>query len=298
MTLESRLNNLPKSECRRLFHGRGKCHPGLEGICVDWYPPYLLITLYDQKNESDATELISFAKTKGEISGIVLQKRYLDKSPKEVVYGEVPPKIEAQENGLKFGVNLLSNQNHGFFLDTRLGRELVKKRSYGKKVLNLFSYTCSFSVYAIDGGAESVVNMDMSKGALSMGSENHKINNITKGVARFFAHDIFRSFGKIKRFGPYDLVIIDPPSYQGKSFCYKKDYKKIVKRLPDFLAQGGEVIACLNDPLESRQFLIDLFNEHSELKMADLVFSPSEFEEECDDAGVKIISFCESLDAQ
>ncbi len=294
----SKIQDLDSVECRRLFHGRGKCYIGFEGICVDWYPPFLLITLYEESNESAAHEVIDACKERSEIKGIILQKRYLPKSPKEVVWGDVPERVIATENGIKFWINLLSNQNHGFFLDTRLGRELVKEHSSGKKVLNLFSYTCAFSLYAYHGGASSIVNIDMSKGAINIGSENHQLNDVPKGMVRFLAHDIFKSFGKIKKLGPYDLIIIDPPSYQGKSFSYKTDYKKIVKRLGEFLAPGGEVIACLNDPMEGHQFLLDLFSENSDLKSADIIFSPPEFEEQNDDAGVKIIRYRDVQDAQ
>lgn len=67
-----------------------------------------------------------------------------------------------------------------------------------RKVLNLFAYTCAFSVAALKGGADEVVNMDMSKGALAIGKQNHLLNGLTAG-ARFLGHDIFKSWGKLKK---------------------------------------------------------------------------------------------------
>ena len=84
-------------------------------------------------------------------------------------------------------------------------------------VLNLFAYTCAFSVVALQAGARLVVNVDMGQGTMATGQQNHQINGITAG-ASFLVHDIFKAWGKINRSGPYGLVIVDPPSYQKGSF--------------------------------------------------------------------------------
>ena len=108
-------------------------------------------------------------------------------------------------------------------------------------------------VAALQAGAGQVVNIDMSKGALSSGQQNHRLNQLAG--AQFWPHDIFSSWGKITRTGPYQLVIMDPPSYQKGSFVATKDYARIMRRLPDLLAPGGHALLCLNAPELGLAFL-------------------------------------------
>ena len=94
----------------------------------------------------------------------------------------------------------------------------------------------------------------MSDGALAIGKCNHFQNGLTAG-ASFLPHDIFSSWGKITRGGPYDLVVLDPPSYQKGSFVAEKDYARLIRRLPDLLAPGGHALLCLNSPKLGPAFL-------------------------------------------
>ena len=181
--------------------------------------------------------------------------------------GTVPDPHVVTENGSSFRVHVLKGQNHGLFLDMAEGREWVRAfvRNYGAdqprlKVLNLFAYTCAFSVVALQAGAKQVVNVDMSHGAMAIGQQNHPINGITTG-ATFLMHDIFKTWGKITRSGPYGLVIVDPPSYQKGSFIATKDYAKLMRRLPELLAPGGYALLCLNAPELGLDFLQDQMQE-------------------------------------
>lgn len=126
----------------------------------------------------------------------------------------------------------------------------------GARVLNLFAYTCAFSVVALQAGAGQVVNLDMSPGALAIGQLNHRLNGLDKR-ASFLAHDLFKSWGKVSRGGPYDLVIMDPPSYQNGSFVATKDYARLLRRLPELLAPGGHALLCLNAPELGPAFIQD-----------------------------------------
>jgi 23S rRNA (cytosine1962-C5)-methyltransferase len=128
-------------------------------------------------------------------------------------------------------------------------------------VLNLFAYTCAFSVVAIAAGAEKVVNVDMSSAALNLGRANHQLNNLAKSKSEFVAENILKSWSRVKKPGPYDLVIIDPPSYQKGSFIAEKDYAKVIRRLPELMPAGGLVLACLNAPELSEGFLKQQFVE-------------------------------------
>jgi 23S rRNA (cytosine1962-C5)-methyltransferase len=114
---------------------------------------------------------------------------------------------------------------------------------------------------AIAAGAEKVVNVDMSSAALNLGRANHQLNNFPKTKSEFVAENILKSWSRIKKHGPYDLVVIDPPSFQKGSFIAEKDYAKVVRRLPELMPEGGLVMACLNAPELGAEFLMRLFAE-------------------------------------
>ncbi len=112
--------------------------------------------------------------------------------------------------------------------------EARRQDRYGLKVLNLFAYTCAFSVVALQGGAKQVVNVDMSHGAMATGQQNHQLNGITTGRQLFGARHL-QQLGQDHPQRPYGLVIVDPPSYQKGSFVATKDYARLMRRLPDLL---------------------------------------------------------------
>src|SRR5690606_8886302 len=148
----------------------------------------------------------------------------------------------------------------------------------GKRVLNLFAYTCGFSVAAIAGGARHVVNLDMSRAALSRGRDNHRLNGHDLGQVSFLGHDLFKSWAKVIHNGPYDLVIIDPPTFQKGSFLLTKDYQRVLRRLPELLTSHGTVLACSNDPATGPDFLIEsVTREAPELVFEQRLENPPEF---------------------
>lgn len=264
-------------DARRLFHGRGGVLPEWKHVAVDWYAPAILVTLYadEAQNESLLVDLDRWARAEERVRCLVVQRRYLEKSPVEVLWGILPE--QARENGLRFKLSLASNQNHGFFLDMCPGRDWVRENADGKRVLNLFSYTCALSVAAVAGGAKEVVNLDLSSRALSIGRENHRLNfepEICSRV-RYLSHDLFKSWGRIKRHGPYDMVVLDPPSHQPGSFVALKDYPRMLRRLPEILTpSGADILVCLNAPELGDGFIPDLMQDY--LPSAEWVMSLSE----------------------
>jgi 23S rRNA (cytosine1962-C5)-methyltransferase len=183
----------------------------------------------------------------------------------------------------------MRTQNNSFFLDMRQGRALVREIAAGRRVLNLFAYTCSFSVAALAGDAQSVVNIDMSSAALGVGRENHRLNRHDLAKVNFLAHDIKKSYGKLKRLGPYDLVIIDPPTDQGRSFRVRDDYARIARRLSDWCAPGAYVLACLNAPHLPGSFLDEVIAEEAPfLRKVRQFGAPPEFMESGPDGALKV----------
>ncbi len=208
------------TDTQRLFHGRGHAYQNLSHVNVDWLSPVILITLYSEVDEQwlqkQAKALKALVQT---CCSVQVQRRYEKFAPTQVLIGEAIGSTTVTENGLSYHIELGKAQNSGLFLDMSNGRAWVRAQAKDKKVLNLFAYTCAFSVTAIAGGAVSVVNLDLSKASLSKGRENHRLNyqldkHLNKdstGQVRFEGLDIFKSNSRIKKYGHYDLLVCDPP---------------------------------------------------------------------------------------
>lgn len=194
------------NDAQRVFHGRGGMFPGLEHLTLDWFPPAWLLTSRDIQLPNEELEIIqNYLETRwSKVSkgwnenttfcslNWVYQCRSNSTST-QVMTCENPENHRVSENGMKFMVHLLKGMNHGIFLDMANGRQWVQNHAKDQNVLNLFAYTCGFSVAALHGGATQVVNLDMGKGALKSGQKNHELNGLQG--ARFWAHDIFKTGG-------------------------------------------------------------------------------------------------------
>lgn len=251
-------------DSRRIFHGRGRCFPGLEFLTIDYYQPVLLVVFYKEPPPDFLPLLVEFLydKLSASLSCVLLQRRYITSAPSDVLLGQMPEQVFAQRGPLRFNLHLNAQQNAGFFLDMESGRQWVEQHAQGKRILNLFAYSCAFSVVAAAAGAKVVVNVDMSSSALNLGRANHQLNGLPRESNEYLAENIMKSWGRIKRKGPFDMVIIDPPSYQKGSFVAEKDYARVVRRLPELMPNGGLVLACLNAPELSEDFLQHEFAVH------------------------------------
>ena len=283
-----RPNNLVDSQ--RLFHGRGHAYPELEHVNIDWVAPALIITLYAEV-ERDWLETLcqELAALFPECESLQVQYRCRPKAPFEVMQGSELTQLTAVENELKYHISLGRAQNTGLFLDIANGRTWVKENSQDKNVLNLFSYTCAFSVAAIAGGAQRVVNIDMAKGALSTGRDNHRLNDHDISRVIFQGIDIFKSWSRIKKYGPYDLLISDPPSFQKGSVNIQRDYYKIISRIPQLVKPEGMLMLCLNSPDLDDDFLKQQVNEHCpDCHLVGKIDNPEVFKEAQQGKGLKV----------
>lgn len=294
----------------RIFHGRGSMHPGCEQWVLDAYQPVFVLTSFAPVTDGELTAIGAALQARwaqiapdGEPLNWVFQHRgealrIEGRSETRLMAGAVPDPHVVTEGSARYRVHVLRGQNHGLFLDMAQGRRWVRdfaeaRRAdrYGLKVLNLFAYTCAFSVVALQAGAKHVVNVDMSHGAIAVGQQNHQLNGITTGAA-FLPHDIFSSWGKINRSGPYGLVIVDPPSYQKGSFVATKDYARLMRRLPDLLAPGGHALLCLNAPELGLDFLQDQMRELApELRFVERVANPAAFADADEARALKVLVY-------
>lgn len=256
-------NNLENKtfEIKRVFHGRGNFYEDFNYLTVDSLNEILFATFFEES--SDENEIIKALKDIANAYNyktFIVQKKYKKDELNEAIIGEIPPFYIVVENGLKYKINFF-NKNIGIFLDMKIGREYISSICNDKNVLNLFSYTCAFSVVAINAKAKQVVNVDMAKSALTTGRENHHLNNLDTKKVKFMPYDILKSWNRIKKEGPYDIIIIDPPSFQKGSFAATKDYEKIIKKLPELASENCIVLSCLNAPELDSDFIKQKFEE-------------------------------------
>ena len=301
------------TEAQRLFHGRGGLYPGCEQWVLDAYPPVFVLTSFAPAADEQLATIgaalqarwAQIAPAGGPLNWVFQHRGPRSqalgakgRSETRLMAGAVPDPHVVTEAGARYRVHVLRGQNHGLFLDMAAGRRWVhdyaaarSQDRYGLKVLNLFAYTCAFSVVALQAGAKQVVNVDMSHGAIGIGQQNHQLNGITSG-ATFLPHDIFSSWGKINRSGPYGLVIVDPPSYQKGSFVATKDYARLMRRLPDLLAPGGHALLCLNAPELGLAFLQDQMQELApDLRFVERVANPPVFADVDPQRALKVLVY-------
>ncbi|MFW3353292.1 class I SAM-dependent methyltransferase [Aliarcobacter butzleri] len=256
-------NNLENKtfEIKRVFHGRGNFYEDFNYLTVDSLNEILFATFFEESSdENEIIKALEDIANAYNYKTFIVQKKYKKDELNEAIIGEIPPFYIVVENGLKYKINFF-NKNIGIFLDMKIGREYISSICNDKNVLNLFSYTCAFSVVAINAKAKQVVNVDMAKGALTTGRENHHLNNLDTKKVKFMPYDILKSWNRIKKEGPYDIIIIDPPSFQKGSFAATKDYEKIIKKLPELASENCIVLSCLNAPELDSDFIKQKFEE-------------------------------------
>ncbi|NOQ64077.1 MAG: methyltransferase [Methyloprofundus sp.] len=282
----------PPEQAQRLFHGRGHAYPDLHHVTIDWLPPVALITLFATEPTNAIENLADYLQSVlPSCRSIQVQHRHQLSGPIELIRGDVVEQFTILENNLHFNISLGKARNTGLFLDMAKGRDWVQQHSENKRVLNLFAYTCGFSVAAIAGNAKSVLNVDMSSAALNVGRENHRLNEQPLQQVRFEKLNIFNSFGRFKKRGPFDLLICDPPTLQKGSVDIAKDYPKILRRLDQFMAAQSTLLLCLNAPDLDRQFLIQNMAELApDYQLIDDIKPPAVYID-AENKGLKVLCF-------
>ncbi len=201
----------------RLLNGEGD---GIPGLIIDHYDGYLVL----QSNTLGIDLLIGtviehlLAKNlyKGIYEKSVGASRKEEKLPDiiKVHFGDGNEEITAKENDLKFVINWKKGQKTGFFLDQREMRKKVGELAKGCRVLNAFSYSGGFSLYALSGGAKKVDSVDISSLAIEEARRHVQLNELPLNKADFFAEDVFHFLDEKPI--DYDFVILDPPAFAKK----------------------------------------------------------------------------------
>ncbi len=280
-------------EIKRVFHGRGNFYDDFNYLTVDSLDEILFATFFEENEKEE--EIIKLLDEVATIKGFeifIVQRRYKNENLNEAIKGKIPPFYIVLENGLKYKINFY-NKNIGIFLDMKKGREYISSICKDKNVLNLFSYTCAFSVVAINSEAKQVVNVDMAKGALTTGRENHHLNNLDTKKVKFMPYDILKSWSRIKKEAPYDIIIIDPPSFQKGSFAATKDYEKIIKRIDELVSNNCIILSCLNAPELDSNFIKEKFKEFAPtFRFEKRLENLNEFITDNEEKSLKNLVFC------
>jgi 23S rRNA (cytosine1962-C5)-methyltransferase len=203
-----------QTNCYRLIHAEGD---GLPGIIADVYGEVAVLQLLIKGTEKIAPFLLEGLSVAG-VKHIWLKNKHNAAFFEDVALqngwlsgakDESDP-VMVQENGLKFMIDFEKGQKTGFFVDQRDNRALVGLHSKGKKVLNAFSYTGGFSVYALAGGASMVHSVDISKDAVQICDQNVALNFEGANHASFAA-DCFDYLKSTTE--EYDIMVLDPPAF-------------------------------------------------------------------------------------
>lgn len=155
------------------------------------------------------------------------------------------------EDGLKFLVNLTDYLDTGLFLDHRITRKMVRNTCANKRVLNLFCYTGSFSVYAAAGGASSVTSVDLSKTYLAWAEDNMTINLFKDKQAYQFIHADVKQYLKTLQPNSFDLVIMDPPTFSNSKrmkdiLDIQRDHAELINDVLGAMTPGGQLYFSTN----------------------------------------------------
>lgn len=243
----------------RLLDGEGE---GAPGLAVDVYEGWLVAHLYTEEAERHLEETLDalaalgprgvYVKHRPKQANVVVDGRAERLAPSRPARGEPAPEpLTIREHGLPHLVRLGEGLSTGIFLDQRDNRARVRALAGGARMLNLFAYTCPFTVAAAAGGAAQTLSVDASARLLEWGRENLASAGLLSDAHRFEVGDVFDVLTRLAREGRrFDLVCLDPPTYSTtRSSRWKsgRDWVRLATLTLSVLAPGGRLLACSND---------------------------------------------------
>lgn len=226
------------------------------GLIIDYYDGYYVISWYSEGVYTFRDEIIAALQKVANFKGIYEKKRF-DTKGKYIEgddfvageRGEFP--LIVKENGVNFAVYLNDGAMVGVFLDQRNVRKQIRdKYAKGRTVLNMFSYTGAFSVFAALGGASKTTSVDLANRSLSKTIEQFSVNEIDYEAQDIIVEDVFLYFKyAAKKKMKFDMVVLDPPSFaRSKKYTFSaaKDYKNLLKETIAITENNGIIVASTN----------------------------------------------------
>ncbi|PEC19688.1 class I SAM-dependent rRNA methyltransferase [Bacillus cereus] len=237
----------------RALNGEGD---GLGGLIIDYYDGYYVISWYSEGIYTFRDEIVAALQKLANFKGIYEKKRF-DTKGKYIEgddfvageRGEFP--LIVKENGVNFAVYLNDGAMVGVFLDQRNVRKQIRdKYAKGRTMLNMFSYTGAFSVFAALGGASKTTSVDLANRSLSKTIEQFSVNEIDYEAQDIIVEDVFLYFKyAAKKKMKFDMVVLDPPSFaRSKKYTFSaaKDYKNLLKETIAITENNGIIVASTN----------------------------------------------------
>ena len=229
---------------------------GLGGLIIDYYDGYYVVSWYSEGIYTFRDEIIAALQKVANFKGIYEKKRF-DTKGKYIEgddfvageRGEFP--LIVKENGVNFAVYLNDGAMVGVFLDQRNVRKQIRdKYAKGRTVLNMFSYTGAFSVFAALGGASKTTSVDLANRSLSKTIEQFSVNEVDYEAQDIIVEDVFLYFKyAAKKKMKFDMVVLDPPSFaRSKKYTFSaaKDYKNLLKETIAITENNGIIVASTN----------------------------------------------------
>ena len=265
--------NDEKTTAFRVFNGEGD---GIGGLTIDYFDGYYLLTWYSIGIYTFKDDILEALKSSVNYKGIYQKKRFDDKGQylddtDDFIYGEKAPEpLIVKENGANFAIYLDDGAMVGVFLDQKEVRKTIRdKYAKGKTVLNTFSYTGAFSVFAALGGAKETTSVDLANRSRKKTEEQFTVNNIDLTKQNIIVEDVFNYFKyAVRKKLSFDLVVLDPPSFarsKKHTFSASKDYVKLLKEAIQITAKDGTIVASTNasnfDMKHFKGFIDKAFNE-------------------------------------
>lgn len=224
----------------------------LPGLIVDKYADYLVVQFLSAGAEAWRTtiveSLMNLLQPKGifERSDVAVRKLEGLQETEGVLAGLLPPdRLEIKENTYSFWVDIKQGQKTGFYLDQRDNRQKSAENIAGKSVLNCFSYSGGFTVYALANSASHVLSIDSSADALELAKENVQLNNLPLDRCDWLAEDVFVALRHLRdRALSFDRIILDPPKFAPVASQAQKAaraYKDINLLAFKLLKPGGDL---------------------------------------------------------
>lgn len=242
-----------KTNTYRLINSEGD---GLPGLIVDRYAEILVAQIHTAGMEHKRTQLIEALIEETDTRGILLRndiqsrrREGLEVEEPQVATGGVPMQVTVRENNVLFLVDPWQGQKTGFFLDQRDKREALRKYVHAKRVLNCFSYSGSFSVYAaLTSGKTHVTSVDISAPAIDSARQNFVLNGLNPDQHQFLVADVFEYLAQAQSAGEqFDVVVLDPPAF-AKTHSARAQALKAYRRLNTLgmqvLRPGGILLTC------------------------------------------------------
>jgi 23S rRNA (cytosine1962-C5)-methyltransferase len=236
----------------RLINAEGD---GLPGLVVDRYAEVLVAQIHTLGMERLRPLVIEALMEESGTHGILLrndgqarQREGLEVEDPLVVAGFVPTQVTVRENNVLFVVDPWKGQKTGFFLDQRDKREALRKYSRGQRVLNCFSYTGGFSVYAAQSGAARVTSVDISAPAIEAARQHFVLNGLDPNPHEFLIASVFDYLEEARlNSEQFDVVVLDPPAFaktQGARTQALKAYRRLNQLGMQVLRPGGILLSC------------------------------------------------------